>query len=136
MAASQGAIDRHGGFSVLTVLAGIIDQKVSSLAVPYIVLQGAVRLHVRVMPRARADSVDGLGEDAQGRAVLRVRIAAPATEGAANAALIAFLAKQTGLAKGAVEIVAGESARWKTLVLYGEPAAIAARLESLLSRAG
>jgi uncharacterized protein len=99
-------------------------------------LQDAVRLHVRVMPRARADSVDGLGEDAQGRAVLRVRIAAPAIEGAANGALIAFLAKRLGLAKSAIEIASGDGARWKTLVLRGEPAAIAARLDGLLSRAG
>jgi uncharacterized protein (TIGR00251 family) len=98
-------------------------------------LQGALRLHVRVIPRARNDAVDGLGEDAQGRPVLRVRIAAPAIEGAANAALIAFMAKQTGLAKSAIEIASGEGARWKTVVLRGDPVGIAAKLDALTNPA-
>ncbi|GAB4345847.1 MAG: hypothetical protein Kow006_03540 [Gammaproteobacteria bacterium] len=46
---------------------------------------------------------------------LRVRITAPPVEGKANRHLCAFVAKQCGVAKGQVEILAGETSRYKRL---------------------
>ena len=51
-----------------------------------------VRLAVRLTPRAARDGLDGAVAGPDGRQALRLRVAAPAVEGAANAALIAFVA--------------------------------------------
>lgn len=85
---------------------------------------------VRVTPRGGRDSIDGWSTDENGRPVLRVRLAAPPVEGAANAALTAFLAKQLGLRKSAVTIRSGETARLKLVHLQGEAEALAAALSS------
>ncbi len=50
---------------------------------------------------------------------MRVRLTAPPVEGKANKALQRFLARLLGIAKGDVEIVAGETSRSKTVRLHG-----------------
>jgi uncharacterized protein YggU (UPF0235/DUF167 family) len=52
-------------------------------------------------------------------------------KGKANAAVIALLAKALGLPKSAVTLVAGETARLKTLAIAGDGEALAARLVAL-----
>ena len=74
-------------------------------------------LLVRLTPRGGRDVIDGWARDAKGRAYLKVRVAAPPAEGAANDALVALVAKALRRPKRAVRIVAGEHARLKTLVL-------------------
>ena len=74
-------------------------------------------LLVRLTPRGGRDAIDGWASDAEARALLKVRVAAPPTEGAANAALVALIAKALGRPKRSVRIVAGERARLKTLAL-------------------
>jgi hypothetical protein len=69
---------------------------------------GGVAFAVRVQPRASRSSVNGIHGDA-----LKVRVTAPPAEGAANAALIELLAAELGVAKRAVRIVRGSSARTK-----------------------
>ena len=88
----------------------------------------ALRLRVRLTPRARRDRIDGFAADAEGGRVLKVRVSAPPVEGAANAALIRLLAKALGVPKSAVTIAAGENSRIKTLEIAGDPADLAARL--------
>ena len=83
---------------------------------------------VRLTPRARADRILGVERDARGLSVLKVAVTAPPVDGAANAALIALLAKEFGLAKSAVTLVAGAAARVKRVALAGDPARIAATL--------
>ena len=46
-------------------------------------------------------------------------MAAPPGEGEANAALIKLIAKALGVAKSAVTVVSGETARLKTLEIEG-----------------
>lgn len=58
-------------------------------------------------------------------------VAEPPVDGKANAAVIAIVAKSLGVAKGAVEIVRGESGRRKTLRIRG---ATLAALHALLDR--
>lgn len=75
---------------------------------------GGSLLTIRVIPRARRTAWDGI----RGEALL-VRLAAPPVDGAANAALIAFLANALGVARRQVTLVAGERGRDKTLRIEG-----------------
>jgi uncharacterized protein len=92
---------------------------------------GILRLRVRLTPRGGRDRVDGFAPDAAGERVLRVRVAAPPVDGAANAALVRLLAKALGVPKSAVTIVSGETSRGKTVEVVGEPADLAKRLGEL-----
>lgn len=87
---------------------------------PLIVPDGdGVRLAIRVTPRARRDEIGGTIADADGRPLLAVRLVAPPVDGAANKALIAFLADLTGLPKSAVTILSGDTGRRKIVRLAG-----------------
>ena len=76
-------------------------------------------LAVRVTPKGGRDAVEGWAHDAQGRPLLKLRVAAAATEGAANAAVTALVAKVLGVPKSAVRIAAGETSRAKRLQIEG-----------------
>ena len=79
---------------------------------------GGVRLMVRVQPRARTGAVEGVHGGA-----LKVRVAAPPVDGAANEALVGFLAEALGVRPRAVRIVSGGAARTKVIDIDGvEPA--------------
>jgi hypothetical protein len=96
---------------------------------PFATPAGAgVRVAVRLTPRAARDGLDGVGSDPEGRPVLRLRVAAPPVEGAANAALVGYVAASLGLRKSDVSVVSGERGRSKLLELSGDPAALLARL--------
>jgi hypothetical protein len=87
------------------------------------------RLAVRLTPRGGADRIDGWGEDAQGRPLLKVRVSAPPVEGEANAALEKLLAKALGLPRSAVSVAAGQTARVKQVQVLGlDPEEIRRRL--------
>ena len=73
------------------------------------------RFTVRLTPRGGADRVDG--PDADG--ALRVRVAAPPVDGAANAALCRLLAGELRVGRGSVRVVTGESARRKVVEVEG-----------------
>jgi len=84
-----------------------------------------VRLTVRVTPRGGRDAVDGWVRDDAGRPVLKLRVSAAAADGAANAAVIALLAKVLGRPKSAVRILRGDTARLKQVEVEGvEPASL------------
>jgi uncharacterized protein (TIGR00251 family) len=87
----------------------------------------SVRFAVRLTPRSAIERVD---EAVDG--VLKVRVMAPAVEGAANASLIRILADELGIARRDVRIVAGASSRQKLVVIEGvDPEAIVARWPGL-----
>jgi uncharacterized protein (TIGR00251 family) len=48
---------------------------------------------------------------------IKLRVAAPAVDGAANKAVVEFLAKAFGVAKRQVEILKGQTSRRKTVVI-------------------
>jgi len=80
---------------------------------------------VRVVPRASQTAVVGEHDGA-----LKVRVAAPPVEGAANAELTRFLAKRLGVSAGSVEIVGGHTSKTKVVRAAG------AQAEDLLRLAG
>jgi uncharacterized protein YggU (UPF0235/DUF167 family) len=89
------------------------------------------RLAVRLTPKARADGIDGWGEDEAGRPFLKVRVRAQHIEGAANAALEALLAKTLGLPKSSVEVAKGATSRLKQVQIRGLDEAQVKRLLTL-----
>lgn len=76
-----------------------------------------MRLRLRVTPNAGRDSIEGFERLADGTEVLRIRVAAVPDKGKANTAVIALLAKALGLPRSALQLVAGETARLKTIDL-------------------
>ena len=58
--------------------------------------------------------------------VVKIRIAAPAVENAANRALMEFVAQQLGIAKRCVRVVTGRASRRKVLEIDGVTAEVIA----------
>ena len=79
---------------------------------------------VRVAPRASRTEIAGEHDGA-----LRVRIAAPPVDGAANRELTRLLAKAFKVPQQAVEIIAGENSKTKTIRIHD---ADVAALEQLI----
>lgn len=71
-------------------------------------------LYLYIQPGARKTEVVGLFDGA-----LKIRLAAPAVEGQANAALIAWLASEFAVPKRQVSIRSGEQARRKRVAIQG-----------------
>jgi uncharacterized protein YggU (UPF0235/DUF167 family) len=78
-----------------------------------------MRLAVRLTPRGGREAIDGWAVDGDGRPYLKVRVAAPPVEGAANTALIAFLAKALGVSRSSLTIASGAGARLKLIDIDG-----------------
>jgi uncharacterized protein (TIGR00251 family) len=74
-----------------------------------------VQFEVRLVPRASRAQI-GTWDEA-GR--LRVRVAAPPVDGAANDELIALFSERTGVPKRNVRIVRGATSRGKTIGIQG-----------------
>ncbi|HEX6992106.1 MAG TPA: DUF167 domain-containing protein [Gemmatimonadales bacterium] len=71
-------------------------------------------LRILVQPRASRSEIVGPHGDA-----LKVRLAAPPVDGAANEELVRLLAREYKVPKSAIEIVAGLSSRRKTIRIRG-----------------
>jgi uncharacterized protein len=75
---------------------------------------GAITFNVRVVPRASRSGVVGEHDGA-----LRVRVAAPPVEGAANEELIRTLARALNVPPRAVEISSGHASKLKQVRVSG-----------------
>jgi hypothetical protein len=84
---------------------------------------GAITFTVRIVPRASKSACAGEHDGA-----LKVRVAAPPVEGAANAELVRFLAREFGVPARDVEIKSGHASKSKVVRVRG---ATAERLRSL-----
>lgn len=83
-----------------------------------------VRLTVHVQPRARRTEVVGLYGDA-----IKLRVAAPPVNGAANEEIVRFFAEIFEAPKRLVTIEAGSAGRRKSIEIVGvEPRFVAERL--------
>ena len=84
---------------------------------------GKLTFKVRVVPRSSRSEIVGEHDGA-----LRIRLAAPPVEGAANLALVRLLARALNVSPGAVEIISGKSSRTKTVSIVGSSVANLERL--------
>lgn len=78
---------------------------------------------VHVQPGAKKSEIAGLHGDA-----LKIRVAAPALEGKANAAVIALIAERTGVAKSKIRVLRGERSREKQIEILAPEIAADERL--------
>jgi uncharacterized protein (TIGR00251 family) len=81
---------------------------------------------VRIVPRASRSEIAG-----EYNGALRIRIAAPPVEGAANRELVRLLAKAFKLPQNAVEIVSGAGSKNKIVCVAGADSAQLAKLTLL-----
>ena len=77
---------------------------------------------MHVVPRARTTEVAGHHGDA-----LKIRLAAPPVDGAANEELIRFLAERLSVPRSSVTVAAGHTGRRKTVKIAGIETAAAVR---------
>jgi len=89
-------------------------------ALPFTVEAGGLRLTVRLTPRGGRDALEGIDVLADGQPVLKARVRAAPEAGAANAALTNLLARNFGVPKSAVAIVAGATGRRKVVMIEGD----------------
>ena len=84
--------------------------------IPFQILETADGLHVRVhaQPRARRSELAGTHDGA-----LKIKVAAPPVDDAANRAIVDFFAALLDIPKSRVRIAAGLKSRNKTLVIEG-----------------
>ena len=82
--------------------------------IQFIEKAGSLTFNVRVVPRASKSGIVGEMDGA-----LKVRIASPPVDGAANAELIKVLSKKFGVAKSAVEILSGQTSKQKQVRVRG-----------------
>ena len=87
--------------------------------------RGGITFAVRIVPRASASEIVGEHDGA-----LKIRIAAPPVEGAANRELIRFLAKSLKVNQSAVKIISGAGSKNKTVRINDVGAAIPDRLSN------
>ena len=75
---------------------------------------GNLIFSVRVVPRASKSEIVGEHDGA-----LKIKIASPPIDGAANAELIKVMAKRFNVSKSAVEIIGGQTSRTKQIKING-----------------
>lgn len=67
-----------------------------------------------IQPRSSKNQIVGLHGES-----LKVKLTSPPVEGAANKSCCAYLAKLFGVSKSEIELVSGEKARQKIILLHG-----------------
>lgn len=102
---------------------------------PYDLTADGARLRVRLTPRGGRSGLDRIVQLADGRWAAQVRVAAPPVDGAANAALILYLAQALAVPKSAISVIAGQTSRLKTIAVTGVPDQIAARIKTWIAGA-
>lgn len=90
--------------------------------------RGALTISLHVQPKARKTEIIGVHGDA-----IKVKVASPPVDGAANEELVRFFAELLGLPKSRVLVKQGGRSRRKLLEIEG---ATAAGLTDLLIRRG
>ena len=80
----------------------------------YSAAPGGGVLRIRTQPRASRTEVAGVHGE-----TLRIRVAAPPVDGAANRALLRFLARRLRLPRSDIEIRSGQSGRVKSVWVRG-----------------
>lgn len=82
------------------------------MAVVVVEKDGNLSFSIRVIPRASKTEIVG---ELDG--VLKLRIASPPVDGAANAEIVRFLAKKFSVSRSDVEIVSGQNSKNKRILI-------------------
>src|SRR5918993_1273336 len=93
-----------------------------------------ISVALRVTPRGGRDDIDGIEQLANGRSVVKVRVRAIAEGG--EAAVTELLAKQLGVRKSDVKLLAGATSRLKQIAVDGDPKRLGEKLRHLVTAAG
>lgn len=78
--------------------------------------QGIV-LRVRLTPNSSACLIKGVFTDADGVEFLKINVISVPEKGKANKELVSFLAKQLHIAKSNIQIISGETDRYKKILV-------------------
>ena len=98
---------------------------------PWRAVAGGILLDLRVTPKSGRDAIDGVEQLSSGQAVLKLRVRALPTDGEANEAVVALIAKSLKLPKSNIALERGGTSRVKTLRLAGDANAISSALEKI-----
>ncbi|MFZ1681307.1 MAG: DUF167 family protein [Rhizobiaceae bacterium] len=99
---------------------------------PWRTIDNGIALAVRLTPKSSTDRVEGARADSAGAVHLAARVRAVPDKGAANDALVRLIADWLSVPAGTVSIRAGHGSRLKTIVVAGDPRALAAALATRL----
>lgn len=91
-----------------------------------------LEVFLRVTPRASANRLQGLMQDATGLVRLKVQVTAVPEDGKANAAVIRLLSKAWKIPKSDFTVISGQTMRNKTLLIAGDGSVHAAVLRERL----
>jgi uncharacterized protein (TIGR00251 family) len=81
---------------------------------PHTKVKDGIIIQVRVIPRSSKKQIAGV----EGNAI-KIKLTAPPVEGAANEQLIELLSEILNTKKGNIEILKGDSSRYKTVKIKG-----------------
>ena len=101
---------------------------------PWTVVADGLVVAIRLTPRGGRDAIEGIERLADGGTIVKARVRAPPSDGAANAALIRLMAHALDVAPRCVSLAAGASARIKRIKVAGDGAGLAAALQKLTGR--
>ena len=96
--------------------------------VPWQAVADGVVVTLRLTPKGGRDAIDGIELRADGQPVLRARVRAAPTEGAANKALLKLLAHAMEIPIRDVVLAGGATARIKRVKLIGDSNVLIAAL--------
>lgn len=86
---------------------------------PHQETNNTLKIHLKVIPNSAKNEFCDIILDEFGRKILQIRIKAVPENGKANKELIKFLAKEWKVRTSDIELVSGETARYKTVVVRG-----------------
>jgi len=100
---------------------------------PWVIHEDCLLLKVRLTPKSQKDAIEGIlktGDDT----VLKARVRAIPSGGAANRALEKLCAKWLSVPKSSVSVSSGPKSRIKTLCVTGDASELEARIKNLIKR--
>jgi len=86
-----------------------------------------IKISVRVIPGSSKCEISGLIDNS-----LKIKLDVPPIEGKANEKCIKFLSKLLGVPKTSIEIISGEKAKNKILLIKGDPEKLASKVLDII----
>lgn len=103
------------------------------MSAAYRVVPGGIDLFIRLTPKSSRDAVGGLFQ-AQDKAYLQARVRSVPEDGRANQALVELLSEELGVPRSTLSLVAGHTARLKTVRIEGTGQALERAVAALVER--